>query len=248
MGGASSLVLTRYRVTVEALERLALPAYLGSTVRGAFDHAFRTLCCPARPGEPCPVPSSCPYHLVFETAPPPDATALRTHEEIPRPFVLAAPPAGPRDYPPGSDVVPPGSDVVFDLTLVGRARDFFPHFVVTLREVDRLGRGRRAVRLRRINAVHPLDGTEEPAHRVEESLVRPTTAAVSLADCGSTPRSSGPSRRAITSGRPCAWEKRADSAGAWAVSWVKEPTVITIEERHTGAAKRASKETTDVEG
>jgi hypothetical protein len=103
MGGASSLVLTRYRVTVEALERLQLPAYLGSTLRGAFGHAFRTLCCPGRPGEPCPAPASCPYHLVFETAPPPDATALRTHEEIARPFVLAAPPAGPRDYPPGSE-------------------------------------------------------------------------------------------------------------------------------------------------
>jgi hypothetical protein len=182
MGGASSLVLTRYRVTVEALERLELPAYLGSTLRGAFGHAFRALCCQARPGEQCPAPASCPYHLVFETAPPPDATALRTDEEIPRPFVLAAPPAGPRAYPPGSEVV-------FDLTLVGRAREFFPHFVVTLREVDGLGRGRRAVRLRRIDAVHPLGGTAEPVYRVEESLVRPTTAGVSLDDCGAAPRS-----------------------------------------------------------
>ncbi len=61
------VVLTRYRVTVEALEPLVLPAYLGSTLRGAFGHAFRTLCCPARAGEPCPVPSACPYETEWTT-------------------------------------------------------------------------------------------------------------------------------------------------------------------------------------
>jgi hypothetical protein len=180
----SALGLTRYRVTVEALEPLALPAYLGSTLRGAFGHAFRTLACPAPRASACPVPASCPYHLVFETAPPPGATALRTHEEVPRPFVLAAPPADTRAYPAGSQVV-------FDLTLVGRARDFFPYFVVALREVDRLGRGRRAVRLCRIDAVHPLRGTVEPAYVAEEGLVRQADGSVTLADCAVVPAPTG---------------------------------------------------------
>ncbi|MBI4610954.1 MAG: hypothetical protein HY726_18335 [Candidatus Rokubacteria bacterium] len=42
----SRLVLTRYRVILEALEPLDLPAYLGSTLRGAFGQAFRRLACP----------------------------------------------------------------------------------------------------------------------------------------------------------------------------------------------------------
>ncbi len=147
--GADSLVLSRYQVTFEALEPLDLPGYLGSTLRGAFGNAFRDLCCPARRDEPCPVPGSCPYHLVFETAPPPDAAALRTHEEIPRPFVIAAP--APGEAGPSGPRHPPGSEVTFGLTLVGRAREFLPHFVVTLREIDRIGRGRRAVRLARWN-------------------------------------------------------------------------------------------------
>jgi CRISPR-associated protein Cas5t len=54
------LSLARYRVTLEALEPLDLPAYLGSTLRGAFGHAFRKLCCPGRADEPCPIPTSCP--------------------------------------------------------------------------------------------------------------------------------------------------------------------------------------------
>ena len=75
---AATLALARYRVTFEALEPLALPEYLGSTLRGAFGHAFRKLCCPAAPAAACPIPAACPYHLVFETAPPPDSQALRT--------------------------------------------------------------------------------------------------------------------------------------------------------------------------
>lgn len=171
-----SLALARYRVTLEALERLALPAYLGSTLRGAFGRAFRVLGCPARDGEPCPVPHACPYHLVFETAPPPGADALRTHEAIPHPFVLAPGPVSAAEYPAGSEVA-------FDLTLIGRAREFLPHFVVTLREVDRIGRGRRAVALRRIEAVHPLTGASVAVYESADNLVRPHDLSVSLADC-----------------------------------------------------------------
>ena len=39
----ATLSLARYRVTLEALEPLALPEYLGSTLRGAFGHAFRAM-------------------------------------------------------------------------------------------------------------------------------------------------------------------------------------------------------------
>jgi len=101
-----SLALARYRITLEALETLSLPAYLGSTLRGACGHAFRRLCCPVPDGASCPIPDSCPYHVVFETAPPPGAEALRTHDDIPRPFVIAPLPAATRtEHPPGSELM-----------------------------------------------------------------------------------------------------------------------------------------------
>ncbi len=181
MTAAASLSLARYRVTFAALEPLDLPAYLGSTLRGAFGRAFRALACPARRGEPCLIPDTCPYHVIFETAPPSGAEALRTHEEVPRPFVIGAPP------PATGRAYPAGSEVAFDLTLVGRARPFFPYFVVAFREVDRLGRERRAVALQRIELVDPLRGTSERVYAAEDNRVRTRDAAVTLADCAAVP-------------------------------------------------------------
>lgn len=177
---SDALALARYRVTFRAREPLDLPAYLGSTLRGAFGRAFRQLCCPARRDEPCPIPAACPYHVVFETAPPPGAEALSTHDEVPRPFVIAPPPASATRYPAGADVA-------FDLTLVGRAREFFPHFVVTLREVDGIGRGRRAVTLARIDAVQPLTELAAMAYAAANDLVTPHDLAVTLEDCVAIP-------------------------------------------------------------
>ncbi len=187
MSAGAPLALSRYQVTLAAVESLDLPAYLGSTLRGAFGRAFRAVACPGRAGEPCPVPDTCPYHLVFETAPPPDAGALRTHEEVPRPFVIGAPPAAAATYPAGAELA-------FDLTLIGRARAFFPYFVVALREVDRIGRGRRAVTLRRIDMVDPLRGTIEHVYAAEDNLVRTHDAAVTPADCAAVPCPPGGAR------------------------------------------------------
>lgn len=174
------VALSRYRVTLEALEPLDLPAYLGSTLRGAFGQAFRRLACPARGDEPCPIPETCPYELIFNTRLPPEAPALRSYEEIPRPFVIAPPPAAAREHPAGSEVA-------FDLTLIGRARQFFPYFVVTLREVDGLGRGRRAVRLRRIEVIHPLSGDSQSVYTAEQPLVRSHDVSLTLGDCAGDP-------------------------------------------------------------
>ncbi len=40
----------------------------------------------------------------------------------------------------GRNIIEPGSELSFGLTLIGRAQEYFPYFVVALREIDRLGR------------------------------------------------------------------------------------------------------------
>jgi hypothetical protein len=231
------IVLGLYRFTLEAQDELRLPDYWGSTLRGAFGHAFRRLACPARPGEPCPIPQQCAYHLIFETSPPPDAPALRNLEEIPRPFVIAPPPppgvhdepcpgavertgpqegscpagtplrsaggAAPRlrllprqasgaddgaretDLPGRGGRHPPGAELAFSLTLVGRAIDFLPWFIVAFRELGLtgIGRGRGRFRLRQIDAIEPFDQRSQPVYRDDDRMVRSAGARVSLAAC-----------------------------------------------------------------
>lgn len=192
------LSCARYRVVFEAREPLDLPGYLGSTLRGAFGHAFRAVACPSRFDEPCPIPSQCPYHLIFETSPPPHSEALRTHDEIPRPFVISPADSGRigGNHQPRR-LFQSGDEVSFELVLIGGAQEFFPYFVVALREVSRIGRGRQAVELRRIEAPPvgraslPAIHQSRPIYEASENLVHGSAPSISLDDCGAAPAPEG---------------------------------------------------------
>lgn len=180
---SQALSVSCYRVSFVAGERLDLPAYLGSTLRGAFGRAFRALACPSRIDEPCPIPAQCPYHLIFESSPPPDSTALRTHEEIPRPFVIAPEWSLTPDGRQSRLVYEPGAELSFELILIGRAQQFFPHFVVALREMDRIGYGRRAIELARVEAIDSPAASRCVVYDARDNVVRGTGTPLSLEDC-----------------------------------------------------------------
>jgi hypothetical protein len=203
------LTCTRYRVTIAALQPLDLPYYLGSTIRGAFGHAFRAVACLAPQGLECPAPAQCPYHLIFETSPPPDAEALRTHQEIPRPFVIAPLDWRASDGETSRRQFQPGDELRFELVLIGRAQEFFPYFVVALREVNQMGRGRmrppersgvgrpnsreapRFVEMRRIEALDGIAGEPRLVYDAAQNLVRGAAMPVSLDDCAAAPMPDG---------------------------------------------------------
>lgn len=175
----STLATSTYRVTFTARQRLNLPEYLGSTLRGAFGHAFRAVACQARMGEPCVDPQTCAYHLTFESTPPPGSEALSRHEEIPRPFVIAPEwRLGPEGYRCDYE---PGQEISFGLTLVGRAQEFFPHFVLAFREMGSIGRSRQAVALAQIETSCHI------VYDARDNLVRGRAEPVTLADCAREP-------------------------------------------------------------
>ncbi len=128
------------------------------------------MACPGRFDQPCPIPETCPYHLIFETSPPPGSEALRTHEEVPRPFVIAPITQDGGWLEQGRRQIAPGSELSFDLTLIGRAQDFFPYFVVAFREIDRLGRRPFSHHPR------PYSSVGEGRVRVPDTLQRPRPA------------------------------------------------------------------------
>jgi hypothetical protein len=85
---------------------------------------------------------------------------------------------------PGRQQFNPGDEVSFELVLIGRAQEFFPYFVVALREVDRIGRGRRTVELHRIEALPAVSGEARIVYDGKDNLVRGAADSITLEQCG----------------------------------------------------------------
>jgi len=169
--------VARYELELTPVEPLSLPAFMGSTLRGAFGNVFRRIACSEpirarhRDCQGCLLRDSCPYAYVFETSPPPGSERLRTHTAIPRPFVLEAPARAEAVYPPGGSLR-------FSLVLVGRAIDYLPYFVVAFRELgnDGMGKGRGRFNLASVWA--HSDGREISIYSAEEGRITPRSVAV----------------------------------------------------------------------
>ena len=163
------LRIAKYRFTLQAVERLGLPRYKGSTLRGGFGAVFKRTVCFQKEVKTCAdclLKANCPYAYIFETAPPQDAEVLRTYSDVPLPFVIE-PPLDTKT------VYEPGETLDFGLVLVGRAINYLPYFIVVFKELGRvgLGRGRGKYTLQEVAAVQPLDGVEETIYSAANEMV-----------------------------------------------------------------------------
>lgn len=161
------LPVARYRFTLEALDPIHLPPFKGSALRGGFGYTLKRLvCCRSRGDcQECLLGNDCVYGYLFETSPPEDAEVLRTHEAIPRPFVIQ-PPLDRRN------TFEPGEHLDFHLLLIGRGIAYLPYFALVFQELGQtgLGRGRGKYALQDVRAVHPLNGQEQPVYDGETLL------------------------------------------------------------------------------
>jgi hypothetical protein len=89
----SSLALSRYELRLQARQSASLPAFLGSTLRGAFGHALKEVVCMMshRDCSHCLVADRCIYPYLFETPVPAHLPQLRGQQQAPHPFILAPP-------------------------------------------------------------------------------------------------------------------------------------------------------------
>lgn len=115
------LPLARYRLDFTVTTPLTLPAFAGSTLRGAFGSALRTSACmtKAKTCDGCPLLATCPYAVVFEPRPPPARHPLQDCNQIPRPYVIEPPEWGEKTYAPGEPLS-------LHLVLAGRAVEQLP--------------------------------------------------------------------------------------------------------------------------
>lgn len=142
-----SFPVARYRIDCEAVTRVQLPAFAGSTLRGVLGMALRDAVCVTRvPNcEGCALLASCVYACVFEPRPPRPDHPLQDFNQIPRPYVIEPPMGGERS-------LVPGDTFSFQLVLAGRA---LAHLAILLWAFakglqDGVGKGGGRVRLNRV--------------------------------------------------------------------------------------------------
>lgn len=165
----SNFRLARYRLTLTALSSITMPPYAGSTLRGGFGHAFRKMVCTQGPIDcrDCTLKAACPYPYIFETAPFEGAQQLRTYGDVPRPFVI-----DPLDT---RGEYRKGESFSFQLTLIGRAIDYLPYFLVSFRELGEMGIGKRRGRFRLTHVRSDdgesiYDGDTQMVHNLNNAL------------------------------------------------------------------------------
>lgn len=161
------LQLALLKFTLRAAEPIRLPQFAGSTFRGAFGGMFRRIACAphcADAGD-CLLASACAYARVFEARPDVPGYQSAANSEVPRPFIIHPPPT---EAP-----LKPGEAFSFHLVLVGAAINYLPYFILTWRELGRVGIGgaQGRFRLEAVESGFSVDSAETAeAAKAESSL------------------------------------------------------------------------------
>ncbi|MCX8086391.1 MAG: CRISPR system precrRNA processing endoribonuclease RAMP protein Cas6 [Rhodocyclaceae bacterium] len=157
-----SLPLARYRLEFAVTRPVHLPAYAGSTLRGAWGGALRAASCMTKQPacEGCPLLATCPYAAIFETRPPETGASLQDFSQVPKPYVIEPPVMGERDYAVGETLA-------FHIVLAGRALEHLPLILWAHVKAFRRGVGKGEGTAELVRVVHEgetettiLDGPE----------------------------------------------------------------------------------------
>jgi hypothetical protein len=124
-------------LSIKAKEPLILPAYKGSTFRGGFGNVFKKIVCALKKKDclDCLLKERCIYCYIFETPPPSNTAIMRKYKTAPHPFVIEPPLER-------KSIYKPDEQLSFELTLIGRAIDYYPYFIYTFDELGKTGIGK----------------------------------------------------------------------------------------------------------
>lgn len=152
---ARSFEWASYELCFEVQGKGDLPAYLGSSLRGVFGHAFKEVVCLVnhRDCQKCLLSQRCPYPYVFETKRPGQAEMMTRYNQIPHPFVLIPPaPVSDKENP-----VQPGMLLRTSFRLFGPTRQMLPYFILGWEQMGDRGLGYQRVPLRLKSVNYLLD-------------------------------------------------------------------------------------------
>jgi len=134
------IALSQFEARIRFESEADLSPWPGDVLRSGFGARLRALVCAARPGPStprdctdCQLAGVCVYDFFYNSRPPADAKVLRMQQDVPRPFVFD---------PPLPGRYSSGSKASFRFTLIGRAVDYMPYFLVALRNLGERGMSR----------------------------------------------------------------------------------------------------------
>lgn len=131
------MLFGRYEFTCCLETEAELPVYKGSTFRGVFGRALKSVVCALKHQEceGCLLRSKCVYATVFER---PDATKDKTARinASPHPFVIEPPLTARTCFPAGASFD-------FHLLLMGETNHLLPYFIYAFEQMGQIGIGRK---------------------------------------------------------------------------------------------------------
>jgi len=168
-----------FRVTLEAIDELHLPAYKGSAIRGGFGHTFRRVVCPLKRQncDDCELSSKCVYSYIFETMPSKDDPFLRNvRDKVAHPYIIRPPLDDREKYEPGEELE-------FDLVLIGKAMGYLPYFAYTFIQMGEngLGCGKGKFMLKSIDSMG-LNGDDTRIYHSGDEVLKNTNRPITCKD------------------------------------------------------------------
>lgn len=178
----AALAIARYALHLRACQKVKLPTFLGSTLRGAFGHALKKAICVVEHGncERCPVTASCWYPYIFETPMPSGLVGLPQQQDAPRPFILL-PPVGGFSLP-SNRTFAAGEELCFHLTLMQEAQTALPYLIYAMAQMAQQGLGVARARFVLEGAIHlGTKGQTQPIYSAQTRVFHsPAEGATSL--------------------------------------------------------------------
>lgn len=144
------LKLARYEFVLTAQMDTVLPAFLGSTLRGAFGYEWKAVACQLAPDQRgkclledyCRNPKDCGYAAFFEPSSAPEKKLAARQKDPPRPFIFEPPPIPKPVFGDVPEISLRKNDVLnFGLTIFGRFNDYAPFVFDALALSARRGLG-----------------------------------------------------------------------------------------------------------
>ncbi len=137
----ANLKLLSLEFQLSAYQPTSLPNFLGSSLRGAFGQSLKQIGCnlgSANCVEHCKSQIFCPYAYIFETRSRSNVTRSQGQEDVPHPFILIPPSLRPVET---LRHFSEGDRLIFGITLIGKACDYLPYVVATIKDVCQKGLG-----------------------------------------------------------------------------------------------------------